>query len=395
MKGGRLWIIPWLCLISLGFPWGVGAAQVGRFIQVEGEVDLLKAGKLPTLPVKVEDPVQPGDVIRTKSGSRAQVKFIDDSLITIAPGSRVAIEEYLYDEAKGQRRAVVQVFRGLVETVVNKILQREEPDFIMKTHTALLGVRGTHWYTLLRPTVTEVYTANTKLGVKNLFAEIPGEVILGARMATFVGQNLPPTVPLPITQDVLNNLKQLTVHGVKVKEQVTTNTVKQLPSAIAAVAAEVKPRPALAQIYLPPPVLSPNNFITLNFTQTWTGTWTSTASGLVRTVNGGGAGSGSFPGLFNGIFNMVNNATAGGFQPSDSGTFTITTTGQAKGIKGQPLNGTMQIHFSMTGVDAMSGNLAGSIKTFPGGKVTGNLAGTHPFGAYQSHTTMSLTQTRR
>lgn len=399
MKRSCRWIVTWLGLLSLCFPGVAGAAEVGRFIQVEGNVDLLKAGKLPTIPVKADDMVQPGDVIRTKSGSRAQIKFIDDSLLTIAPGSRVAIEEFLYNEAKAQRRAVLQVYRGLVETVVNKILQREEPDFIMKTHTALLGVRGTHWYTLLRPTVTEVYTANTKLGVRNLYAEVPGEVILGKRMATFVAQNLPPTVPMPITQEVLNNLKRLTIHGVMVRDQVTKNTVRQLPPAIAKVAAEIKPRPQLVQVVVPPPIFSPASFVTINFNQVWNGPWTSTSSGamLLRIVNGGGSGGGSFPGPFNGTFKMTNDTNGPGFQPSDSGTFTIHATGQLKGIKGQPLKGNMNLHFTLSGGSDpnMGGNLSGPIKSFPGGKVTGTVSGTHPYGANQSYTTMTIDQTKR
>jgi hypothetical protein len=214
-------------------------------------------------------------------------------------------------------------------------------------------------------------------------------------MATFVGHNLPPTVPLPITQDVLDNLKKLTLHGVRVGGQVTSNTTKQIPSPLVRVAAGVTPRLQIAQVYLPPPVLSQNNFVTLNFNQVWTGTWTSTASGLVRTVNASGPGSGGYPGPFNGTFYMVNNATGGGFQPNASGIFSITATGHAQGIRGQPLNGTMQLHFTMGGSDPMSGNLSGSIQTFPGGKVTGNLSGTHPYSAYQSHTTMSISQIRR
>ena len=70
------------------------AAVVGRFTQVVGQVDLLKQGKLPALAAKVQDGVEPGDVIRTKSKAKAQLTMVDDSIITLAPESRLAIAEY-------------------------------------------------------------------------------------------------------------------------------------------------------------------------------------------------------------------------------------------------------------------------------------------------------------
>jgi hypothetical protein len=53
----------------------------------------------------------------------------------------------------------------LAHTVVNKILQLQEPDFIFQTHTAWIGVRGTEWYTLIKPISTLVYLPAGRLGV--------------------------------------------------------------------------------------------------------------------------------------------------------------------------------------------------------------------------------------
>ena len=135
-------------LWNLASPHLCRAAVVGHFLKVEGDVFLLKKGQLPAVSPKVKDGVEPGDVIQTKNPGRAQVIFMDDSLLTIAPGSKVAIETYMYDAAKGSRNAVLQVFQGLVDTVVSKAVKaQEKPNFIMKTNTAVMGVRGTRWYT--------------------------------------------------------------------------------------------------------------------------------------------------------------------------------------------------------------------------------------------------------
>ncbi len=125
--------------------------MVGRFSLVTGQVDLLKQGKIPAIPAKFQDGVEPGDVIRTKTKAKAQLTMVDDSVITLAPESRLAIADYQYNPAREERRAVLRLFRGLVHTVVNRIIKTEEPDFIMETHTATIGVRGTNWFTLMGP----------------------------------------------------------------------------------------------------------------------------------------------------------------------------------------------------------------------------------------------------
>ena len=146
-----------LILAALAIPLTAHAAAVGRFTLIKGQVDVLKGGKVPAIPAKVQDGVETGDVIRTKSGAKAQLSMVDDSVITLAPESRLAIADYQYNPARQERRAVLRLFRGLVHTVVNRIIKTEEPDFIMETHTATIGVRGTNWYTLLGPNSTGVY----------------------------------------------------------------------------------------------------------------------------------------------------------------------------------------------------------------------------------------------
>lgn len=191
------------------------AAVVGRITQVAGEVDLLRQGKLPATPVKPQDGVEPGDVIRTKSGARAQITFMDDTSMTIAPGSRVAVESYMYDAAKNERQGVVQVFYGMVQTVVTRILESKTPNFLLKTHTATLGIRGTKWYTVLLPNATDIYNETGKLCVHNAFREIPGEVCLKEMEFTRVSFNMTPTVPMAASREDFLLLQRQLSTGVK------------------------------------------------------------------------------------------------------------------------------------------------------------------------------------
>jgi hypothetical protein len=137
------------CLLLTGLAAPAPAASVGAFIQVEGPVEVLRQGKPPAQAVKVQDGVDQGDLVRTKSGARAHIRFVDDTVLTIAPGSALVIEEFLYDGPRGKRQAGLNLLRGLTYGVVNRVHQTTEPDFVIKTHTAVFGVRGTRFFTLV------------------------------------------------------------------------------------------------------------------------------------------------------------------------------------------------------------------------------------------------------
>jgi hypothetical protein len=203
-----------LVLLLLLAPALAQAAVVGQFTQVEGQVGLLKQGKLPALAVKVGDGVEPGDVVRTKSHSRAQIRFVDESVVTLAPESRVAVADYFYDQAGGSRRAVLRVFRGLVQTVVTLLLEAQEPNFIVETHTAVLGVRGTEWYTLLMPNFTSIYLVSGLLDVKSINPQLPAVLPLKGLEFTQVPRGMQPHMPQRLTPAMLDMLKKMMATGI-------------------------------------------------------------------------------------------------------------------------------------------------------------------------------------
>jgi len=215
-----------------------GAGVVGRLTQMEGRVDLLKGGKLPATPVKVGDTVEPGDVIRTKSLSKAQITFIDDSTLTLSPEARLAIEDFKFEPGQGKRRAVLEIFQGLALTVVNKILKAEEPDFVIKTQTAIMGVRGTEFGIRIQPNSSTILNFKGRTQVGNIFPEVSrlflkafkvafawnsgGSqwVLLQDMQGTTVGKNLPPTVPFGLTpQDQMLFMRQLTTYVAAYSQQ--------------------------------------------------------------------------------------------------------------------------------------------------------------------------------
>ena len=198
-------------LLALSLP--AQAAPIGRFLKIEGQVDLLKGGKLPGNAAKLTDPLEINDVIRTKSKSRAQVLFVDDTMLTLAPETRVAVADYFYDGPRGKRRALLQVFRGLAHTVVKQVLKLKEPDFVMQTQTVVIGVRGTEWYTLILPNATNVYNLEGLLELTSSNRLIPGSLLLPALKYSEIRRDQPPGPPQDLTPPILSALRRMMYTG--------------------------------------------------------------------------------------------------------------------------------------------------------------------------------------
>jgi len=119
----------------------------------------------------------------------------------MSPESRITIEEYMYDPAKGKRNAVLQMFQGLALFVVSKIHQTEQPDFVVKTHTAIMGIRGTEVGIRLQPNESTFLTFSGLIRVSSNFAEISGYVDGKAGQGITARGGLPPTLPFEITDE--------------------------------------------------------------------------------------------------------------------------------------------------------------------------------------------------
>lgn len=187
-----------LCLASASL-----AAVVGRFTVVEGRVDLLAPGEQRAAAVRAGDPVSEGDIIRTKSGSFAEVVFIDAAKLRIAESSRAEVR--LYDIQNGKRKSgSINLIRGKVRATVPKTLGsilpaafRPKPSFEITTETAAAGVRGTDFIVSHSMGTTAVFVLSGLVETRNL--HYPEQIIpVSAGFRTIVHQNETPSAIMPI-----------------------------------------------------------------------------------------------------------------------------------------------------------------------------------------------------
>ncbi len=126
------------------------AAPVGELTAVVGRVDITSPGDS-AREAAPGDLVERRDIIRTKSDAKAEITFIDGSIVRIAPGSRVAVERYAVDGDRSEGR--LTLFRGKLRSIVRKKMARwfggggDEGRFEVKTPTMVAGVRGTDFFT--------------------------------------------------------------------------------------------------------------------------------------------------------------------------------------------------------------------------------------------------------
>jgi FecR protein len=84
----------------------------------------------------------------------------------------VGIEAYMFDAAQNKRNAVVQLFQGLAQVAVSKIFKAAEPDFVVKTQTAIMGVRGTEFGVRIYPNSSDILNFEGLLQVGNRLPDV-------------------------------------------------------------------------------------------------------------------------------------------------------------------------------------------------------------------------------
>ena len=122
---------------------GAGAQDVGQIKVSAGAVHLERAGQ--RVPGTVGTPVRASDVVVTGPDGSVGIAFADESLLSVGPGSVLAIDRFAFDPTTHAGAFDSTLRRGTLSTVSGKIV-RQSPDAMkVRTPAAILGVRGTEF----------------------------------------------------------------------------------------------------------------------------------------------------------------------------------------------------------------------------------------------------------
>lgn len=139
LAGAMLWLV--LMSISLH-----ALAQVaGTVTQLSGPMMAKKAdGKVKILSLKSD--VESGDTLMTEKNTYALVKFIDNSEITLKPGTTFVVEQFAYrDDQPDADRASFNLVKGGLRSLSGLLGKRNKEKFSLKTPVATIGIRGTYF----------------------------------------------------------------------------------------------------------------------------------------------------------------------------------------------------------------------------------------------------------
>ena len=120
------------------------AAQVaGTIVNLSGPLMVKKAdGSVKVLGLKSE--VEQGDTLVSEKNTYAQIRFIDNSEITLQPGTTFKVEAFAYEAGKPEAdSASFSLLQGGLRSLTGLLGKRNKEKFQLKTPTATIGIRGT------------------------------------------------------------------------------------------------------------------------------------------------------------------------------------------------------------------------------------------------------------
>lgn len=214
----RAIILSTLILLFLTLTSTLAHAQVVGFIsKLQGRVDILKEGAPSALPVRVNDPVSIGDIVRTKSDGKAELTFKDGTVVRVAPKSRLRIDEYLFDVDNTRKEGRLYLFRGKLRAIVSKTravipVAAGVSTFNVNTPTAVAGVRGTDFFVFYDKGITGVIFKEGSGFVVN--PNMPDKIVnVNAGQVTFVvTPDAPPLAPRRAPNvEMVSHIKDITV----------------------------------------------------------------------------------------------------------------------------------------------------------------------------------------
>lgn len=193
----------------------------GVLMVVKGSVKVQNASKQST-DAKVGGKVQEGDTIITGADSRAKVVMSDRNVINVNPDTQIQIAKYENDAATGKKNVEMNLLQGKVRNNVEQTYDGEKSKFLIKTPTAVAGVRGTQFLTGydIKTKMTSVVTFKGAVAL----ATVGANGALGVSVTVKKGQmsnaapNSTPDAPKSVPKDDMKRLDGETTASMSNKE---------------------------------------------------------------------------------------------------------------------------------------------------------------------------------
>jgi hypothetical protein len=130
-------------LIAL-VPYTAQAADpIGEVKNADGPVTVERGGS--SQPIALGDHVFQSDVIVTAAGGSVGITFIDNSMMSLGPDSRLVLDNFRFDTTTHEGAFDSSLQKGTLAVKSGQIVKQTPEAMHIKTPAALLGVRGTEF----------------------------------------------------------------------------------------------------------------------------------------------------------------------------------------------------------------------------------------------------------
>lgn len=134
----------WLVILAVAtFAATSYADDVGQIKNLRGTVHVERDGQ--KLAAASGMGVRQSDVLVTGADGSVGVTFLDNSLLSIGPGSALAIDRYSFDSTTHDGHFDASLKRGTLAVVSGRIVKRSPEAMRVRTPSAIMGVRGTEF----------------------------------------------------------------------------------------------------------------------------------------------------------------------------------------------------------------------------------------------------------
>ena len=112
---------------------------VGSVATLQGSASVTRNNATSALALR--DPVYKNDVLQTKVDGTLGITFDDETTFTLKPNTRLAVDEFVYQEGATDNAAIFNVVRGTAAFVAAEVAHTG--NMKINTPTSSLGIRGT------------------------------------------------------------------------------------------------------------------------------------------------------------------------------------------------------------------------------------------------------------
>lgn len=133
----------WTALLLFTVASAAIAADVGEIKVVKGAAHIERGAE--RLAVRPGMPVQQSDKVITGADGTVGITFADNSLLSIGPDSRFAIDRYVFDSTTHAGQFDSTLSKGSLAVISGRMVKQSPEAMKIRTPSSIMGVRGTEF----------------------------------------------------------------------------------------------------------------------------------------------------------------------------------------------------------------------------------------------------------